>query len=51
MFVVLTEQQHALFAHELDDLVIRLKHAKAGKVFDFGSKPSGMIDRTIDLQP
>src|SRR5262245_37009556 len=50
MIVLLTKEQYAAFAHELNDFVVRLKHAQPGEVCYVRREPSGVIDRAIDLE-
>ncbi len=50
MVILLTEQQHAALAHELNDRIVCVKHALAGEVFDFRREAAGVIDRAIDLE-
>src|SRR5262249_25950439 len=50
MVVLLAEEQHATLAHELNNAVVRVKHALTGEVLDFGREASRFVDRTVDLQ-
>src|SRR6185369_17587491 len=50
VLVVFTEQQHTPFAHKLDDLIVRIKHALTSEMLDLRRESSRVVDRTIDLQ-
>ncbi len=50
MLVFLAEQQHAAFAHEVDDLIVSGKHIQAREVSNVGCKPSGIVDGAVDVQ-
>jgi len=50
MVVLLTEKQHAFFAQELNNRIVRIKHALACEVFDFRRETSRVVDRAIDLE-
>ena len=50
MLILFTEEQHAAFAHELNNRIVRIEHALTGEMFDLRRESPGVIDRTIDLQ-
>src|ERR1041385_7779164 len=50
VLVVLAEQQHALLTHELDDRIVRVKHALPREVFDFRRETTRVVDWAIDLE-
>ena len=49
--ILLTEKQHAFLTHELDNRIVRIKHALAREVFNFGRETSRVIDRAINIEP
>src|SRR6185369_2016203 len=50
VIVILREKEHSSLLHELNDLFVGLKNTLARKVFDFRSKPSRVIDGSINIQ-
>ena len=50
MLIILAEQKHAAFFHELDNSRISFEHGLTRKVLDFRRKAAGVINRAIDFQ-
>src|SRR6185436_10573704 len=51
MVVLLTEKQHSLLAHKLNDRVVRFEHALTREMRDIRRESARVIDGTVDLQP
>src|SRR5436190_18207538 len=50
MIIVLTEEQYAAFAHELNDLIVCVEHTLAREVFDVRREAAGVIDWAINIE-
>src|SRR5258706_4425699 len=48
--VALSQQEHATFAHELNDLRVSCKHIQAREMFDLRCELARVVNRAIDFQ-